>query len=135
MELHGRLRQLDASDPGGGGVGFTDPPIVVGPGDAFHDAALYGRSCGAEPKFALGHTVITAAAAAVLPDHEVRAALARHVRGDWGALGAEDWASNDRALVEGTRLLSAYCSQGGIRFWIISEWDRSITTVLLPEDY
>jgi hypothetical protein len=103
--------------------------------DAFHDAALPGRFCGAEPRFALGQTVITAAAAAVLPDHEVRAALARHVRGDWGDLGAEDWASNDRGLVEGTRLLSAYSSQGGIRFWIISEWDRSITTVLLPEDY
>ncbi|MGE3308453.1 MAG: hypothetical protein AB7O66_00670 [Limisphaerales bacterium] len=109
--------------------------MAVGPGNAFHDAALPDRSCGAEPKFSLGHTVITATAAAVLPDHEVRAALARHVRGDWGNLGAEDWASNDRALVEGTRLLSAYCSQAGIRFWIISEWDRSITTVLLPEDY
>lgn len=135
MELHGRFQHPDASDPGVGGNGFAYPPIAVGPGDAFRDAALPGRSCDAEPKFALGQTVITSAAAAVLPDHEVRAALARHARGDWGALGAEDWASNDRALVEGTRLLSAYCSQGGIRFWIISEGDRSITTVLLPEDY
>ena len=135
MELYRRFRQPDASGPEVGGIGFTYPPIIVGPGDAFHDAALPGRSCGAGPKFALGHTVITAAAAAVLPDHEIRAALARHVRGDWGNLGAEDWASNNRALVEGNRLLSAYCSRGGIRFWIISEGDRSITTVLLPEDY
>jgi hypothetical protein len=135
MELHERFDHPDGPDPEVGGIRFTYPPMAVGAGDAFHDAALPGRSCDAEPKFALGHTVITAAAAAVLPDHEVRAALARHVLGDWGALGAEDWASNDRALVEGTRLLSAYCSQGGIRFWIISEWDRSITTVLLPEDY
>lgn len=135
MEPHGRCQQPDASDPEVGEIGFTYPPILVGPGDAFHDAALPGRSCAAESKFALGHTVITAAADAVLPDHEVRAALARYVRGDWGAVGTEDWASNNRAQVEGTRLFSAYYSQGGIRFWIISEWDRSITTVLLPEDY
>ncbi|MGE4180353.1 MAG: plasmid related protein [Limisphaerales bacterium] len=71
----------------------------------------------------------------MLPNHEVLAALGRHARGDWGTVGEEDWASNDRALVEEARLLSAYCSEGGIRFWIITEWDRSLTTVLLPEDY
>ena len=87
------------------------------------------------PRFDLGRIVITSNAASVLPNHEVIDALRRHVRGDWGTLGAEDWVANERALSEGSRLLSAYSSRCGIRFWIITEADRSVTTVLLPEDY
>ncbi len=87
------------------------------------------------PRFPLGQTVITAKAASVLADSDILAALSRHVRGDWGELEEHDRAANDRALVEGTRILSAYRSSTGVRFWIITEWDRSITTLLLPEDY
>ena len=47
----------------------------------------------------------------------------------------EDWAANDRALTDGDRLLSSYLTDGGTKVWIITEWDRSITTVLLPEEY
>jgi hypothetical protein len=85
--------------------------------------------------FPLGQTVITPNAAASVEHDDVLAALRRHASGDWGELGAEDRAANDRALVEGTRLLSAYRSRSGIRFWIITEADRSVTTILLPEDY
>jgi len=87
------------------------------------------------PKFLFGRTVATPNALNKIPNDEILTALGRHVRGDWGTLDAEDWKSNDRALIEGTRLLSAYDSKQGIRFWIITEWDRSVTTVLLPEDY
>jgi hypothetical protein len=56
---------------------------------------------------------------------------------DWGlgVVGPEDWAANDRALADGDRLLSSYLTDGGTKVWIITEWDRSVTTVLLPEEY
>jgi len=62
-------------------------------------------------------------------------ALQRHVAGDWGELDEEDKKANDGALQTGERLLSAYQSATGTKFWIITEADRSVTTVLLPEDY
>jgi hypothetical protein len=61
--------------------------------------------------------------------------LARHAGGDWGEVDQEDWAANDRAMREGTRLLSAYHLSDGTKVWIITEADRSVTTVLLPDEY
>ena len=61
--------------------------------------------------------------------------LARHATGDWGDLGAEDKRLNDGAVKEDTRLLSAYKLAGGVKVWIITEADRSITTGLLPDEY
>ena len=87
------------------------------------------------PKFSLGQIVSTPNALNHIPNDEILVALSRHVRGDWGTLDAEDWKTNDRALAEEARLLSAYDSKQGTRFWIITEWDRSVTTILLPEDY
>lgn len=85
--------------------------------------------------FSLGQTVITRNAAETLDPVDVNAALLRHAVRDWGTLCAEDWQSNDDALQTGCRLLSAYEDSHGVKFWIITEWDRSVTTVLLPEDY
>lgn len=85
--------------------------------------------------FPLGSVVATANALHHLDPANMFMALQRHQAGDWGLVGAEDWAANDLALIEGTRLLSAYDSSEGVRFWVITEWDRSLTTVLLPEDY
>ncbi|HOB98268.1 MAG TPA: hypothetical protein PKM43_05915 [Verrucomicrobiota bacterium] len=85
--------------------------------------------------FALGQTVITNNAAERLEPYDVYAALRRHARGDWGELDAEDVAENERSLKEGFRLLSAYSDRNGVKFWIITEADHSVTTVLLPEDY
>lgn len=61
--------------------------------------------------------------------------LARHARADWGDLGDEDIESNNEALRHGGRLLSAYQLADAGRLWIITEADRSVTTVLLPSDY
>jgi hypothetical protein len=61
--------------------------------------------------------------------------MARHVSGDWGELDDEDKQSNEEALKDGSRLLSAYLDRNNVKFWIITEADRSATTVLLPEDY
>lgn len=82
----------------------------------------------------LGELVITANASLRLSTEEVLAALRRHASGDWGDLCPEDAMANDDALHQGARLLSAY-GDGQFRFWIITEADRSVTTILLPEDY
>jgi hypothetical protein len=60
--------------------------------------------------------------------------LARHAAGDWGEVDAEDRRANDAAIAEGTRLLSAYRLDTGVKIWIITEADRSATTILLPEE-
>jgi hypothetical protein len=88
-----------------------------------------------QPKFPLGQIVATSNASALLTSEDILSALRRHASGDWGELDNEDLKRNDQALCKGTRLLSAYRSANGTKFWIITEWDRSVTTVLLPEDY
>ena len=85
-------------------------------------------------KFPLGEVVITANAARQLDTIAVHAALRRHAAGDWGNVCPEDAAENELSLKEGFRLLSAY-GTGQRRFWIITEADRSVTTVLMPDDY
>jgi len=86
-------------------------------------------------QFSPGAIVATPAALGVVSQDEILTALKRHLRGDWGELDRHDWNANNRALVDGTRLLSAYDTSEGERFWIITEADRSVTTVLLPGDY
>lgn len=88
-----------------------------------------------EPKLLLGQTVATRGAITEVTMPEMQKALRRHERGDWGEVCEEDWRSNDRALIEGARVLSAYRSSRGVKFWVITEWDRSVTTVLLPSEY
>ncbi len=61
--------------------------------------------------------------------------LARHAAGDWGDLGEDDKMLNDLAVTHDERILSAYTLTDGTRIWIITEGDRSATTVLLPEEY
>lgn len=61
--------------------------------------------------------------------------LGRHVSGDWGDISDEDKDSNELALKEDHRLLSSYDTDSGVKVWVITEWDRSVTTILLPEDY
>ncbi len=61
--------------------------------------------------------------------------FARHLHGDWGDIGEDDARANDQALASGQRLLSRYDLPGGSTIWIITEADRSATTVLLPQEY
>lgn len=61
--------------------------------------------------------------------------LLRHKRGDWGDLPPEDVRENDWSLKHGSRLFSAYETRRHDRLWVITEWDRSVTTLLLPEEY
>ncbi|WP_197711002.1 hypothetical protein [Chromatium okenii] len=59
----------------------------------------------------------------------------RHRQGNWGEISSEDQQENDRAVVEGNRVLSVYPLQDDLRIWIITEADRTVTTLLLPEEY
>jgi len=61
--------------------------------------------------------------------------LQRHLNGDWGDLCDEDRRSNDAALKNGDRLFSSYRITPDLKLWIITEWDRSVTTLLLPSEY
>jgi hypothetical protein len=89
----------------------------------------------APAKFAPGHIRITANAARQLSGQDVAIALRRHLCGDWGDLTFSDRQQNERALRHQCRLFSAYRSARGQRFYVITEPDKSATTLLLPEDY
>ena len=88
-------------------------------------------------KFPLGQTVATPGALEALeesgqtPDFF----LEQHARGVWGVVDQEDWALNDQAGTGGDRLVSAYKTLKGKKLWVITEADRSATTILLPEEY
>jgi hypothetical protein len=87
------------------------------------------------PKLPLGQVLITRNAKAHIPPEDVQPAVARHKSGDWGEMSEEDWQKNDLAAQEGGRVLSVYIASNGVKFWIITEGHRLMTTVLLPEDY
>ena len=87
--------------------------------------------------FALGQIVATPGALDALEKAGQTAEefISRHVSGDWGTLPAEDVQANNDALERNGRILSAYRLHDGVKIWLITEWDRSATTVLLPGDY
>jgi len=86
-------------------------------------------------KFRLGKIVSTPNALDRLTQDDILLAIGRHQAGDWGDVDEHDRAANERALVEGTRLWSVYHTESGVKFWLITEADRSATSVLMPEDY
>ena len=61
--------------------------------------------------------------------------LARQAAGDWGNVDEEDWSLNDQTLLDGSRVLSAYTLRTGMQIWVLTEADRTVTTLLLPSDY
>ncbi|QTO48342.1 MULTISPECIES: hypothetical protein [Burkholderia] len=89
------------------------------------------------PRFPMRRPVITPGAQDALDKAGISGVLllARHIHGDWGDLSVEDQTANELAILTGKRLLSSYDLPGGDKVWVITEADRSITTILLPEDY
>jgi len=88
--------------------------------------------------FPLGRLVATPGAIEAMAPYENIALrlVGRHVTGDWGDLGDEDKAANDRAVLDGSRVFSAYLlPDGETKIWVITEADRSATTLLLPSEY
>ena len=90
-----------------------------------------------QPLFELGQVVATPGALSALGRANQAPAefLSRHATGDWGELDAEDMAENAYGLAHGFRLLSSYRTRLGETVWVITEADRSATTLLLPEEY
>jgi hypothetical protein len=88
-------------------------------------------------RFPLGRVVATPGALSALEKAEQLPAafLDRHVNGDWGDVPEEDKQANEGAIDQGTRILSAYTTSAGDRIWILTEADRSATTIMLPEEY
>ena len=90
------------------------------------------------PLFSLGQIVSTPGALSALGDEGTSsdALLQRHVTGDWGELSEEDRRENELSVKEGFRILSSYkLPRTGVKLWIITEADRSATTLLLPDEY
>lgn len=88
-------------------------------------------------RFDLGMQVMTPGVRDVMNEagHIPPEFLLRHKHGDWGELDDEDAAANDQALRHGSRLFSSYHTRLGDKLWVITEWDRSVTTLLLPAEY
>lgn len=89
------------------------------------------------PLFALGQIVGTPGAldALAAAEQSPLELILRHVTGDWGTVPEEDREANDRAVEQGLRILSAYKLNTGEKIWVITEWDRSVTTLLTPLEY
>jgi hypothetical protein len=95
-----------------------------------------------QPKFNLGRTLATPAALKAIEDagQTPEFFLEKHVQGDWGEVDDDDKRSNDQALVDGSRLLSAFRTLKNVRIWVITEaaddeGKRSATTTILPSEY
>jgi hypothetical protein len=101
----------------------------------------YGRGEGAESpppsRFSLGQVVATPGAIEALRSagQDPMEFLARHIVGDWGDLEEEDKQENELSVEQGYRILSAYRLSDETKVWIITEADRSVSTILLPSEY
>jgi hypothetical protein len=89
------------------------------------------------PLFKLGRVLLTPGAIEVLnaSGQSPWLFLARHLRGDWGDIDAEDKRLNDEAVRDGSRIFSSYKAATGAKLWVITEADRRATTILLPGEY
>ncbi|QGG46846.1 hypothetical protein [Heliorestis convoluta] len=85
--------------------------------------------------FPLGQVYATPGVMDTIEAQDIQIALLRHHSGDWGDICSEDWELNNESLLHAGRLVSSYRDSKGKKFWIITEADRSATTVLLPEEY
>jgi len=91
-------------------------------------------------KFNPGQLVVTRGVNDLIATNEefakhVHLSLKRHLAGDWGELCDEDRVTNEFALQHGERLFSVYTKEGLPKIWVITEWDRSVTTTLFPDEY
>lgn len=106
-----------------------------------NDSSTAGDGSAGAPLFSLGQLLATPGVLAMLealqldPLPFLLPLVVRHVSGDWGDICFEDRQANADALVQGSRLMSVYGLSATQRLWIITEADRSSTTVLLPQEY
>jgi len=107
------------------------------------NAAIFVQPSQPKVALPLGRIVATRGALETVEALRIAQCIARHAAGDWGCVCEADRQANDAAVKEGDRILSAYPidpsrpsrGHGDNTLWIITEWDRSVTTALLPEEY
>lgn len=89
------------------------------------------------PRFSLGQLLITPGAVKAIKasGDDAFGLLRRHIQGDWGGLDPVDVAENEFSLIRGFRMISAYNLKDGTKVWVITEADRSATTILLAWEY
>jgi hypothetical protein len=89
------------------------------------------------PRFSLGQTVMTPGAIEAFQTNDQLPIelLKRHIKGDWGEVCKDDSEANEQALEHGSRIMSVYFLKDQTKIWIITEADRSATTLLLPSEY
>ena len=100
--------------------------------------ALAVLNLASQARFSPGQVVMTAGVDELVRQGRLNPTpyLRRHLHGDWGDLSDNDRRLNDAALKSGEdRLFSSYEVTPGLKIWIITEWDRSVTTLLLPNEY
>ncbi|ERX26981.1 hypothetical protein Q011_06300 [Pseudomonas aeruginosa 6077] len=100
--------------------------------------ALAVLNLASHARFSPGQVVMTASVDELVRQGRLNPTpyLRRHLHGDWGDLDDSDWRQNDAALKSGEdRLFSSYQVTRDLKLWIITEWDRSVTTLLLPSEY
>lgn len=100
--------------------------------------ALAVLNLTSQARFSPGQVVMTAGVDELVRQGRLNPSsyLRRHIGGDWGDLSDDDRRQNDAALKSGEdRLFSSYQVTRDLKLWIITEWDRSITTLLLPSEY
>jgi hypothetical protein len=126
LAVHGRARELWERDPSPRTFALLQAGIE-----------LLSRELARPGQFALGQLVMTPGAGEAMRDaRQVPPEfLVRHKNGDWGGLPPEDIQENEWSLANGARLFSAYRTRADAKLWVITEWDRSVTTLLLPEEY
>lgn len=92
-------------------------------------------TCQKSRSFKLGRTLITPGALQALHPDDVHCSMQRHASCDWGDCCPSDVEENEYSLTRHLRLFSVYHDRNGLKFWIITEADRSATTILLPHEY
>lgn len=126
-------RPLDPDLRAGFPAGALTLPLGVKGGN--DPSSETGKHTMSEPRFPLGQIVATPGVIEEVHPADRQTCLARHAAGDWGDLDEDDRIENELSVMSGFRLLSAYHDRNGVKFWIITEADRSVTTFLLPSEY
>lgn len=101
----------------------------------YHECIRPEKRGTSSKSVALGQVLATTLAREILSDVEIHNTLQRLAKGNWGDVCSEDYQANEEALLTSARLLSMYFTEQNVKFWIITEADRSATTILLPEEY
>ena len=115
------------------------PPFVVSVSPVVSEAVPRQKKGGAQiisPRFTVGWLILTPGALLALIEsrEDPRDFVSRHIQGDWGDIGPDEWTDNEYALRHGEQLFSIYHTRHGRKLWVVTEGNRYATTILLPPE-